>query len=67
MSRKRRAYSLKQRYEVVKAARGCSKKPVADQLRLPRASAIKMSENSDKIIKDYENGNNILVKKTKKA
>ena len=67
MSLKRRAYSLKVRYEVVKAVkRGCSKKSVADQLRLPRAFVIKMSKNSDKIIQDYESGSNIQVKRQRK-
>ena len=52
MSLKRRAYSLKERYEVVKAVkRGCSKKSAADQLGLPRASVIKMCKNSDKLFK----------------
>ena len=67
MSLKRKAYSLKKRYKVVKAVkRGCSKKSVADQLGLSRASVIKMCKNSDKIIQDYESGSSIQFKRQRK-
>ena len=67
MSLKRKAYSLKERYEVVKEVkRGCSKKSVADQLGLPRAFVIKMCKNLDKIIQDYESEGNIQVERQRK-
>ena len=67
MPLKRKTYLLNERYEVVKAVkRGCSKKSVADQLGLPRASVIKMCKNSDKIIQDYESGSNIQIKRQRK-
>ena len=67
MSQKRRAYSLKERYEVVKAVeRGRNKKSVAEQMGLPRASVIKICKNSDKIIEEYESGSNVQVKRQRK-